>query len=60
MLTDDEALCSYLLQECGVAIVPGSAFGSPGFFRISFASAEHALREGMGRIRNGCASLVAA
>ena len=60
VLTDDEALCSYLLQECGVAIVPGSAFGSPGFFRISFASAEHALREGMGRIRNGCASLVAA
>lgn len=59
VLADDEALCSYLLQECGVAVVPGSAFGSPGFFRISFASAEHALREGMARIRNGCASLAA-
>ncbi|WP_046865094.1 pyridoxal phosphate-dependent aminotransferase [Microvirga massiliensis] len=57
VLTDDESLCDYLLRECGVAVVPGSAFGSPGYFRISFASAEAALREGMSRIRTGCAAL---
>jgi len=57
VIGDDEALCNYLLNDWGVAVVPGSAFGSSGFFRISFASAESALREGMARIRNGCAAL---
>ncbi|MER8396288.1 pyridoxal phosphate-dependent aminotransferase [Mesorhizobium sp. M1340] len=56
-LTDDEDLCQYLLYDCGVSIVPGSAFGTPGFFRISFASSEAELRLGMARIREGCAAL---
>ncbi|MER9426483.1 pyridoxal phosphate-dependent aminotransferase [Mesorhizobium sp. M0317] len=57
-LSDDEHLCQYLLHDCGVSIVPGSAFGTPGFFRISFASSEAELRLGMARIREGCAALV--
>ncbi|MBZ6078233.1 pyridoxal phosphate-dependent aminotransferase [Microvirga puerhi] len=57
ILTDDEALCDYLLRDCGVAVIPGSSFGSPGYFRISFASAESVLREGMLRIRTGCTAL---
>ncbi len=57
VLSEDEALCQYLLEEFGVAVVPGSAFGSPGFFRLSFASGEANLREGMARLRKGFAAL---
>jgi len=34
----DLALADYLLEKEGVAVVPGSAFGSDGYFRISFAT----------------------
>lgn len=37
-IADDVAFAEYLLTEAGVAIVPGSAFGAPGHFRISFAT----------------------
>lgn len=37
-MPDDVALAEYLLSEGGVAVVPGSAFGAPGHFRISFAT----------------------
>lgn len=37
-LADDVALAEHLLNEGGVAIVPGSAFGAPGHFRVSFAT----------------------
>ncbi|RWP26226.1 pyridoxal phosphate-dependent aminotransferase [Mesorhizobium sp.] len=57
-LTDDDDLCQYFLQDCGVSIVPGMAFGNHGFFRISFASSEADLRLGMARIREGCAALI--
>ena len=32
------ALSEYLLETKGVAVVPGSAFGAEGYFRISFAT----------------------
>ncbi len=35
---DDIAFSDYLLDTKGVAIVPGSAFGSEGYFRISFST----------------------
>ncbi|HHI88696.1 MAG TPA: pyridoxal phosphate-dependent aminotransferase, partial [Hellea balneolensis] len=31
---DDIAFCQALLEECGVAVVPGSAFHAPGHFRL--------------------------
>ncbi|HEX7031269.1 MAG TPA: pyridoxal phosphate-dependent aminotransferase [Gammaproteobacteria bacterium] len=37
-LESDVAFAEHLLTEAGVAIVPGSAFGAPGHFRISFAT----------------------
>ncbi|HEX7047522.1 MAG TPA: pyridoxal phosphate-dependent aminotransferase [Gammaproteobacteria bacterium] len=37
-LKDDVALAEHLLAEAGVAVVPGSAFGAPGHFRVSFAT----------------------
>ena len=46
-LHDDVAFCDALLEQQGVAVVPGSGFGAPGHMRLSFAtdlgSLEHAL-----------------
>jgi aspartate aminotransferase len=43
-------LCEVILDEARVAIVPGEAFGAPGYARLSFALADKALVEGVERI----------
>lgn len=43
-------LASLLLEEVNVAVVPGEAFGAPGYARFSFALADEDLVEGIGRI----------
>jgi aspartate aminotransferase len=43
-------LCELILDEARVAIVPGEAFGAPGYARLSFALADDALVEGVERI----------
>jgi aspartate/methionine/tyrosine aminotransferase len=43
-------LCDVILDEAQVAVVPGEAFGAPGYARLSFALADHALVEGVERI----------
>ncbi len=43
-------LCELLLDEAKVAIVPGEAFGTPGYARISFALGDDAIVEGIERI----------
>jgi aspartate aminotransferase len=48
--TTDIALSDYLLAEAGVAVVPGSAFGSEGYFRISFATSMENLSNALERI----------
>ena len=48
-LEDDLALASRLLDG-GVAVVPGSAFGAPGYFRVSFATGMDKLEAAIGRI----------
>jgi aspartate aminotransferase len=45
-----EALCDWLLEENGVATVPGSAFGDPECIRLSFATGEAELAKGMDRL----------
>ncbi|MGI9296264.1 MAG: pyridoxal phosphate-dependent aminotransferase [Gammaproteobacteria bacterium] len=49
---DDLALCEYLLEKAEVAAVPGSAFGAPGCFRISFATSDENLQNAVSRIQN--------
>jgi aspartate aminotransferase len=51
-LADDTDLCQMLLNEAGVAVVPGSAFGTPGHFRLSFACSLDTLREALGRVQS--------
>jgi len=46
----DIAFSEYLLVEAGVAVVPGSAFGSEGYFRLSFATSMKNLKNAMERI----------
>ena len=46
----DAALCDWLLETAGVAIVPGRAFGLPGHARLSFAYADAELTAGIARI----------
>ena len=46
----DIALSEYLLVNAGVAVVPGSAFGSEGYIRLSFATSMENLRSALERI----------
>jgi aspartate aminotransferase len=50
-IKDDVALAEYLLNETGVALVPGSAFGAPGYMRLSFATSMENLREALARMK---------
>ncbi len=47
---DTVAFAKRLMQEVGVATVPGEAFGSPGYLRMSYALATPRLLEGVGRL----------
>jgi len=40
-----------LLEQVGVAVVPGVAFGLDGYFRLSFATDEATIKEGISRIK---------
>jgi len=54
-LDDDVALCEYLLNEAGVALVPGTAFGMVGCVRLSFATSMAELNEALSRIKQAVA-----
>jgi len=56
-ISNSMEFCNYLLEEALVAAVAGSAFGSEGYFRISYATSEKLLSEAMTRIKNACAAL---
>ena len=47
---DSIALAEYLLEEAGVATVPGAAFGAEAHLRLSFACSRATLAEGLERI----------
>ncbi|HEY0720664.1 MAG TPA: pyridoxal phosphate-dependent aminotransferase [Gammaproteobacteria bacterium] len=49
-IEDDVQLAEYLLTDAGVALVPGSAFGQPGYLRLSFATSLDNLNEALKRI----------
>jgi aspartate/methionine/tyrosine aminotransferase len=47
---DTLELCEILLEQAKVAVVPGEAFGAPGYARLSFALGDEDLAEGVRRI----------
>ncbi|MBR7832876.1 pyridoxal phosphate-dependent aminotransferase [Actinospica durhamensis] len=44
-------LADLVLREAEVALVPGEAFGAPGYFRLSYALGDADLAEGLGRLK---------
>ena len=54
---DDLALASFLLDEAKVAVVPGSAFGAPGFVRLSYATSDEIIAEGVTRMHKALGGL---
>ncbi|MFT5796616.1 MAG: aspartate aminotransferase, partial [Candidatus Azotimanducaceae bacterium] len=56
-IVDDEVFSSALLEETGVAVVFGAAFGLSPNFRVSYATSDEALKEACTRIINFCAAL---
>jgi aspartate aminotransferase len=57
LLGTDEEFCRYLLESQQVAVIHGAAYGSPGYFRISFATSSAVLTESCERIGRACADL---
>ena len=52
----DIAFSEYLLEQGGVAVVPGSAFGSEGYIRLSFATSMENLKNALERIAKALGS----
>ncbi len=57
VISCDEDFCKSLLEEVGVAVVFGSAFGLSPNFRISYATSDGLLTDACERIDNFCGSL---
>ena len=53
----DEAFATALLEETGVAVVFGAAFGLSPNFRVSYATSDEQLKEACTRIQDFCAKL---
>jgi aspartate aminotransferase len=49
-VTNTLQLADVILDQAKVALVPGEAFGAPGYMRLSFALGDDDLVEGIGRI----------
>ena len=45
-----EEFCTRLIQEGGLALVPGSCFGAEGYVRLSYCCAQDQLEEGLDRL----------
>ena len=54
VITDDEAFATALLDETGVAVVFGAAFGLSPHFRVSYATSDEVLRDACARIKAFC------
>ncbi|WP_375175697.1 pyridoxal phosphate-dependent aminotransferase [Pseudooceanicola sp.] len=56
-ITDDEVFAKALLEDKGVAVVFGAAFGLSPNFRVSYATSDENLKEACTRIQDFCATL---
>jgi aspartate aminotransferase len=58
VISNDEVFASALLEETGVAVVFGAAFGLSPNFRVSYATSDEVLHEACSRIQRFCTSLI--
>ena len=49
-LADDVEFSEYLIETANVAVVPGSAFGSAGYIRLSYATSLNQIEDAVERI----------
>lgn len=54
---DTFALSDHLLMQHHVALVPGEAFGAPGFLRLSYATDEASIEAGLRKVKQALAAL---
>lgn len=59
LIDSDTAFARYLMDEGGVAVVPGSAFGLAPYFRVSYATSHEVLQEACRRIAEATQRLLA-
>lgn len=57
IFASDRDVCEHLLHSAGVAVVPGSEFGMPGYFRLCFAKSDDDLRLACDKIGEAVAGL---
>lgn len=55
-VADDVELATWLLEQAGVAVVPGKPFGAPGYVRLSFATSIEVLQDAVARLQQALAS----
>lgn len=58
LLTDDVVVCSWLLEAAGVALVPGTEFGAPGYIRFSYAVSQDVLEDAVSRVVEAAKTLL--
>lgn len=51
-LKDDVEFSTYCLEQLNIALVPGSAFGAPGYVRFSFATSMDNIEQAISRLAN--------
>jgi aspartate aminotransferase len=56
-IDSSDELVMYLLDAEGLAVLQGSAYGVPPYFRMSFAASMAVLDEGCERLARACARL---
>ena len=49
-MKNDVQFAEYLLDKAEIAMVPGSAFGAPGYMRLSYATSMENLEQAMDRL----------
>ncbi len=52
MINTDSELATYLLEYAQIAVVPGSAFGAPGYIRLSYATSMEKIKKGIDSFEN--------
>ncbi|MEJ2683967.1 MAG: aminotransferase class I/II-fold pyridoxal phosphate-dependent enzyme, partial [Candidatus Sulfobium sp.] len=57
MISSSSDLALYLLEDAGVALVPGAAFGDDDYVRISYATSKEDIAKGVERIKGALARL---
>lgn len=57
VLADDVAVAAWMLEAARCAVVPGSAFGAPGYVRLSYATSRDQIDEGVRRLTEAARSL---